>query len=141
MEHKPDTSHSEDRHLWPGNGQCAHGDLGPTSIRLSRESSVLKPGILFSLQTTPTSSVCLQSDTPQPLELQEASEDSLPVQWTLSSQILPAEEGTGGLRGSSCPPVVHTDNQAAPTVVYFLPRLSTQQAAPAGSGCNSVILS
>ena len=47
---------------------------------LISELSNLNPGILFSLHTTPTSSVCLQSVTPQPLEEQAARVASLPVQ-------------------------------------------------------------
>lgn len=54
----------------------------------------LWPGIRFWLHTTPTSSVCLQSDTPKPFEGQLAKDVSLPVQWTLSSQMRPVVEGT-----------------------------------------------
>lgn len=50
------------------------------SMWLTNELSNLKPGILLSLHTTPTSSVCLQSVTPQPLEEQAARVASLPVQ-------------------------------------------------------------
>lgn len=53
------------------------------------ELSNLNPGILLSLHTTPTSSVCLQSVTPQPLEEQAARVASLPVQCTLSNQMRP----------------------------------------------------
>lgn len=52
----------------------------------------MKPGILFSLHTTPTSSVCLQSVTPQPFDVHAARVVSLPLQWTLSIQIFPEGE-------------------------------------------------
>lgn len=52
----------------------------------------LKPGMRFWLHTTPTSSECLQSDTPKPLDSHWARLFSPPVQCTLSSQIRPGTE-------------------------------------------------
>lgn len=45
----------------------------------------------LSLQTTPTSSECLQSVTPTPLERQSASVPSLPLQCRLSNQMGPEQ--------------------------------------------------
>lgn len=60
-----------------------------TSTWLGRVLTNLNPGILLSLHTTPTSSVCLQSDTPIPLEGHRAKVLSLPLQWRLSNQMGP----------------------------------------------------
>lgn len=60
-----------------------------TSTWLGRVLTNLNPGILLSLHTTPTSSVCLQSDTPIPLEGHRAKVRSLPLQWRLSNQMGP----------------------------------------------------
>ncbi len=54
----------------------------------------LWPGMRFWLQITPTSSLCRQSDTPKPFEGHSAKDFSLPVQWTLSSQMRPVEQRT-----------------------------------------------
>lgn len=62
-----------------------------TSKWLGRVLTNLKPGILLSLHTTPTSSLCLQSETPIPLEGHSARVFSLPVQWRLSNQMGPDE--------------------------------------------------
>lgn len=63
--------------------------VGPTSWLLAWFRMNLNPGMRFELHTTPTSSECLQSDTPKPLDSQWARLFSLPVQCTLSSQIRP----------------------------------------------------
>ena len=63
-----------------------------TSILLVIVLINLKPGILLSLHTTPTSSECLQSDTPIPFEGQRARVLSFPVQWTLSNQMRPGKQ-------------------------------------------------
>lgn len=52
----------------------------------------LNPGILLSLHTTPTSSVCLQSETPIPLDMHSARVFSFPVHWTLSNQMRPEKK-------------------------------------------------
>lgn len=64
-----------------------------TSMWLGRVLTNLNPGILLSLHTTPTSSVCLQSDTPIPLEGHRAKVLSLPLQWRLSNQMGPDKTG------------------------------------------------
>lgn len=79
------------------------GQVGAvTSTLLPAELMKLNPGILFSLQTTPTSSVCLQSDTPSPLWGQRARDVSCPLQWTLSNQIRPANGRTASQRTRYC---------------------------------------
>lgn len=75
----------EGKHLHEGNIK----NTRLASMWLTNELSNLNPGILLSLHTTPTSSECLQSVTPQPLEEQAARVTSLPVQWTLSNQMGP----------------------------------------------------
>lgn len=64
-------------------------DCRCTSIWLGRVLTNLNPGILLSLHTTPTSSLCLQSETPMPLDGHSAKVASLPVQWRLSNQMRP----------------------------------------------------
>lgn len=54
----------------------------------------LKPGMRLGLHATPTSSECLQSDTPKPLDWHWARLFSAPVQCTLSNQIWPGTTRT-----------------------------------------------
>lgn len=67
----------------------------------------LNPGILLSLQTTPTSSECLQSDTPMPLDSHCARVLSFPVQWTLSNQMRPEEPGEISQNSVPCMECLH----------------------------------
>lgn len=73
-----------------------------TSTWLRSVLTKRKPGMRLSLQTTPTSSECLQSDTPMPLEGQSASVVSLPLQCRLSNQMGPEQRAAS--RPSACPP-------------------------------------
>lgn len=66
--------------------------LSCTSTWLGRMLINLNPGILLSLHITPTSSLCLQSETPIPLEGHCAKVFSLPVQCRLSNQMGPDGE-------------------------------------------------
>lgn len=92
-----------------------------TSIWLISELSNLNPGILLSLHTTPTSSVCLQSVTPQPLEEQAARVASLPVQWILSNQMGPA--GSRGEKGKILSVQLQVARMLAP-YMEFSPNLA-----------------
>lgn len=65
-----------------------------TSTSLLLTLMCLNPGMRFCVQTTPTSSECLQSETPNPFELQSEIDASLPVQCTLSNKIGPTHKHT-----------------------------------------------
>lgn len=71
------------------------GRRSRTSTWLGMVLMNLNPGIRLSLHTTPTSSVCLQSDIPIPLDGHWANVLSFPVQWTLSNQICPDDDTAG----------------------------------------------
>lgn len=64
----------------------------PTSSLLAWFWMNLKPGMRFWVHTTPTSSECLQSETPKPLEWHWARLFSPPVQCRLSNQIWPERQ-------------------------------------------------
>lgn len=78
----------------------------PTSPLLAWFWMNLKPGMRFWVHTTPTSSECLQSDTPKPLDWHWARLFSPPVQCTLSSQIWPGME-SGKVGGKLIYVVLH----------------------------------
>lgn len=81
--------HTVHRLLYMCRFDCKYAGLwAPTSSLLPFWVN-LKPGMRLGLHATPTSSECLQSDTPKPLDWHWARLFSAPVQCTLSNQIWP----------------------------------------------------